>query len=69
VKEAASAGIFKSDAGKTYPRIQILTIEDLMSSKARAEHPDYTPDVNFKKARREMKKDSSTLFVDESNEE
>ena len=65
VKEAASAGVYKSDTGKTYQRLQILTIEDLMSGQARAEHPDYTPDVNFKKAKRETKRDKATLFAEE----
>jgi DNA modification methylase len=64
MKEAAVAGVYKSE-GKTYQRLQILTIEDLLSGKARAEHPDYTPDVNFKKAKRETR-DKATLFGNET---
>ncbi len=28
----------------------------LLSGKARAQHPDHMPDLNFKKAKREVKK-------------
>jgi hypothetical protein len=28
---------------KKYPRVQLLTIEGLLSKKQRAEHPDYEP--------------------------
>ena len=51
--EAAKAGFYTSALGNKFPRLQILTIEDLLSGKARAEHPDYEPDLNFKKAKRE----------------
>ena len=53
VKDAASAGLYESPNGKKFPRVQLLTIEDLLSGKARAEHPDYEPDLNFKKAKEE----------------
>ena len=53
-KDAASAGFFEWQAGgKKSPRVQLLTIEGLLSGVQRAEHPDYEPNVNFKKARRE----------------
>ena len=53
-KDAASAGFFEWHAGgKKSPRVQLLTIEGLLSGTHRAEHPDYEPNVNFKKARRE----------------
>ncbi|MCE0523115.1 MAG: restriction endonuclease [Methylacidiphilales bacterium] len=48
--EAAAAGFYESATGKKYPRLQILTIEGLLSGKERAEHPDQLPDMNFKKA-------------------
>ncbi len=66
--DAASAGIFHGGPdGKTqYPRVQLLTIEGLLSSKQRAEHPDYVKNVNFKKAKRETKKQvNKELFDDE----
>ena len=53
VKDAASAGFYESPNGKKYPRVQLLTIGDLLAGKARAEHPDYEPDLNFKKAKTE----------------
>lgn len=31
--------------------VQLLTIEALLDGTARAEHPDYEPDLNFKKAK------------------
>ena len=45
------------------PRMQILTIEELLDGRVRAEHPDQRPDVNFKKAKRETgKKGQEKLF-------
>ena len=51
--EAVAAGFYESASGKKYPRLQILTIESLLAGTARPEHPDYEPDLNFKKARAE----------------
>ncbi len=51
--DAAAAGFYESSSGKKYPRVQLLTIEGLLSGTMRAEHPDYVPDLNFKKAKRE----------------
>jgi len=51
--EASAAGFYESSNGKKYPRIQLLTIEDLLSGKSRAEHPNVAPDLNFKKAKPE----------------
>ena len=53
IKDAASAGFYESPNGKKFPRVQLLTIEDLLTGQARAEHPDYEPDLNFKKAKQE----------------
>ncbi|MGL4398388.1 MAG: DNA methyltransferase [Luteolibacter sp.] len=53
IAEAAKAGFYTSASGEKFARLQILTIEDLLSGKARAEHPDHKPDLNFKKAKRE----------------
>ena len=50
IRDAASAGFYESRNGKKYPRIQLLSIEGLLSGNTRAEHPDYEPDLNFKKA-------------------
>jgi len=50
--DAASAGFYASPNGKKFPRVRLLTIEDLLSEKFRVEslHPDYEPNLNFKKA-------------------
>ena len=49
-KEAASAGFYKSPWGKNYPRIQLLTIEDLLGGKT-IDYPQ-AADATFKKAQR-----------------
>lgn len=48
-QEAASAGFYQSPWGK-HPRIQLLTIEDLLGGKS-VDYP-YVADVTFKKAQR-----------------
>jgi hypothetical protein len=62
--DAASAGFFTSDAGKKYARVQLLTVEDLLSGHQRAEHPEHVKNLNFKRAKRETKKTKKgkTLF-------
>ena len=50
VKDAAASGLYTNPNGKKFPRVQWLTIEGLLSGMQRAEHPDYEPDLNFKKA-------------------
>lgn len=52
----ASAGFYTGANAKLYPRLQILDIEGLLSGKLRADHPNQMPDLNFKKAKREVKK-------------
>ena len=52
-KDAAAAGFYESVTGKKFPRVQLLTIAALLTDTARAEHPDYEPDLNFKKAKAE----------------
>ena len=53
IADAASAGFYESASGKKFPRVQLLTIEGLLSGQQRAEHPDHQPDLNFKKAKAE----------------
>lgn len=54
-KEAVSTGFYES-FGRQYPKIQILTIEGLLSGSQRAEFPDLTGgEATFKKAQREKK--------------
>ena len=62
--DAASAGYYEWHVGKgkKSPRVQLLTIEGLLSGAQRAEHPDYTPSVNYKKAKREKAAGTPDLF-------
>jgi SAM-dependent methyltransferase len=53
IADAASAGFYESANGRKYPRVQLLTIEGLLNKTQRAEHPDYEPDLNFKKPKSE----------------
>jgi len=53
VADAASAGFYQDGAGRKFPRVQLPTIEGLLSGQQRAEHPDHQPDLNFKKAKAE----------------
>ena len=53
IADAASAGFYQDGAGRKFPRVQLLTIEGLLSGTQRAEHPDHQPDLNFKKAKAE----------------
>lgn len=64
--DAASAGIYSwGDSGKVKaPRVQLLTIEGLLSGKERAEHPDYQPNTNFKKAKKEKPADKQKRLLD-----
>ena len=49
-REAASAGFYKSPWGKNYPRIRLLTIEELLGGKT-VDYP-HAADVTFKRAKR-----------------
>lgn len=62
IADAASAGFFESATGKKYPRVQLLTIEGLLSGRQRAEHPDHQPDLNFKKATAEAEAQQKQLL-------
>jgi site-specific DNA-methyltransferase (adenine-specific) len=53
IKEAASAGIYKTESQGNFPKIQIVTIEELFAGK-RPNMP-WVDSTAFKKAKREMK--------------
>ncbi len=60
-KEAVSAGFYDSQFG-AFPKIQILTIEDLLDGKEGPRYPDMARGgLNFKKAKKE-KKEQPKLF-------
>jgi DNA modification methylase len=48
-EEAATAGVYQPLYGKPIPKLQILTIEDLLNGK-RIQMPHYSPAESFKKA-------------------
>ncbi|MFN8011132.1 MAG: DNA methyltransferase [Holophagaceae bacterium] len=65
-KEATSAGFFTGANGKSYPRVQILTIEALLNSHVRPEFPDLAMGtLTFKQAKKEtlsMAAETPNLF-------
>lgn len=58
--EAASAGFYEPEflPGHRYPRIQILTIKELLSGK-KLEYPRVAPEATFKRAERKSKEKQS----------
>ena len=61
-KEAASAGFYEGATGKEVARVQLLTIDGLLKGTQSAEHPDYEPDLNFKKAKAETDAEQQSLI-------
>ncbi len=53
---AAAAGFYEPELfpGKLYPKIQILTIEEILNGK-QVEYPRVAPEVTFKKAQSKSK--------------
>jgi hypothetical protein len=49
LREAAEAGFYRSGDGTTYPRIQILTIEQVLQGK-QPEYPLHSRDATYKQA-------------------
>ncbi len=55
-KEAAAAGFYRAGNGQEYSRIQILTIEDLLTGRKRPEYWDMSMgELTFKKAQKETR--------------
>lgn len=57
---ALKAGVYHCDyQNRDYPRVQILTVSQLLSGERRPEYPDFTQGaVTFKRAKRERKADA-----------
>jgi DNA modification methylase len=51
LREAAEAGLYRSTDGTSYPRMQILTVEQILKGK-QPEYPLHRRDATFKKAPR-----------------
>jgi len=49
--EAASAGFYSSPWGTKHPRIQIITIEDMLDGR-RIDYPQSQANVTYKRAKR-----------------
>jgi DNA modification methylase len=49
-KEAAEAGFYTSHDGSRYPRLQLLTIKDLLEGNKNVQRPLHVREVTFKKA-------------------
>jgi site-specific DNA-methyltransferase (adenine-specific) len=62
LKEAAEAGFYKSSDGSNYPRIQILTIQQILDGK-QPEYPLHRRDATFKQAPRARKQKSENLTL------
>ena len=51
-KEAAEAGFYTSPDGSRYPRLQLITIKDLLEGNKNVQRPLHVREVTFKKAPR-----------------
>lgn len=58
--ESASAGFYNSPWGKKYPRLQILTIADLLNGKE-IDYPPTGANVTFKKAPKSEEEEQEAL--------
>jgi hypothetical protein len=57
IAEAAKMGFYESLNGVTFPKLQILTIEGLLSNKERPQYPDLARGGHtYKKAKTEIRK-------------
>jgi hypothetical protein len=52
--EAVAAGFYKSEFYGTYPKLQILTIEEILSGKS-LQYPYFLGSATFKRAERQTK--------------
>lgn len=70
IREAAEAGFYDSPAGRRYPRIQLLTIRNLLLENKQVEYPRLL-DATFKKAPKHRPKPATnmTLSLSEANDE
>ena len=50
LREAAEAGFYTSADGSRYPRVQLLTIRDLLEGNRRVERPRHVREATFRTA-------------------
>ncbi|MHB8302762.1 MAG: restriction endonuclease, partial [Acidobacteriaceae bacterium] len=60
MKEAAEAGFYKSPDGSSYPRMQVLTVQQLLNGQ-QVEYPRYARDNTFKQAPRSRSAAASNM--------
>ncbi len=60
-QEAVSAGFYEPEyfPDQRYPRVQILTIEELLTGEARAQYPRLAPEATFRRAKRQRRSEGS----------
>jgi site-specific DNA-methyltransferase (adenine-specific) len=68
-KEAAEAGFYTSADGSKYPRLQLLTIEGLLTGTQRLQRPLHVRDVTFKKAPRARAEAAQNLTLNLSGDD
>ncbi len=67
-KEAAEAGFYTSADGSRYPRLQLLTIEGLLTGTQRLQRPLHVRDVTFKKAPKSRAEAAENLTLNLTSE-
>ena len=67
-REAAEAGFYTSSDGTRYPKLQLLTIKDLLEGNKRVDRPLHVRDVTFRKAPRSKGQKASNLPLGLSGE-
>ncbi len=67
-KEAAEAGFYTSHDGSRYPRLQLLTIKDLLEGNKNVQRPLHVREVTFKKAPRSRPDAATNLTLNLNGE-
>lgn len=62
-KEAAEAGFYTSADGSRYPRLQLLTVKDLLEGNKTVQRPLHVREVTFKKAPRSRPEAAQNLSL------
>jgi site-specific DNA-methyltransferase (adenine-specific) len=69
-EEAAKTGLYRGGNGRDYPKLQILTVSELLDGRKRPEFPDMSMGaLTFKKAKRERSKAAEAPKLFEPDDE
>jgi hypothetical protein len=64
IAEAAKAGFYTAGNGRQYPRIQILTIEELLTKQKQPEYVDFSMgEASFKQTKRDKAKGDQPRLI------